>query len=268
MGYLRGIFILTVFLLTTLPLMLVQYVFLRFGMKQAKTLPHAYHKALCKLLGIRMHVSGNFDATKPTLLVSNHVSWLDITVLSAVAPVCFVAKADIAGWPFVSWLAKLQRSVFVDRTRRTLVKDKAGEIAQRLAQGDTIVLFAEGTSGDGNRVLPFKSSLFSAASIAPGEASEIGAVVRTVTLTYTHLHGLPILRHERPRIAWYGDMDMLSHAWQVLKSGPIDVQIRIGEPVALEDLRDRKKLAAYSEGKIRHDYIEQLTARPREFAPA
>ncbi len=264
MGTLRGLFILVVFLSTTLPLMPLQFMFMRLGLKQAKTLPHSYHKFVCRLLGIRMNITGAVDPFKPVLLVSNHVSWLDIAVLSALTPLCFVAKAEVGTWPFIGWLAKLQRTVFVDRQRRTLVKDKAGEIADRLAQGDTIVLFAEGTSGDGNRILPFKTSLFSAAALAPGEKIETNAVVQTVTLTYTHLHGLPILRHERPKIAWYGDMEMLSHAWQVLKSGPIDVQIRIGEPVALASLRDRKKLAAYSEGRIRHDYIEQLTARPRQ----
>jgi 1-acyl-sn-glycerol-3-phosphate acyltransferase len=162
-------------------------------------------------------------------------------------------------------LAKLQRTVFVDRSRRTLVKDKAGEIAQRLAQGDNIVLFAEGTSSDGNRVLPFRSSLFSAASLAPDAANGTGtnAVVQTIAITYTHLHGLPILRHERPLIAWYGEMDILSHAWTILKSGPLDVTVRIGEPVPLKDLRDRKELAAFSEARVRHDYMEQLTSRSR-----
>jgi 1-acyl-sn-glycerol-3-phosphate acyltransferase len=262
MAFLRGLFILTIFLAVTLPLMAVQYALLAFGMKQAKTLPHAYHKFVCRLLGIRLHVKGEMVESRPVLLIANHVSWLDITVLSAVRPLCFVAKAEVARWPFIGWLAKLQRSVFVDRTRRTLVRDKAGEIAERLAAGDAVVLFAEGTSSDGNRVLPFKTSLFSAAAV-PAQASDSGAVVQTVTLTYTHLHGLPILRHERPAIAWYGDMDIPSHAWQLLKSGPIDVHIRIGEPVELADLRDRKKLAAYSEIRIRRDYIEQLTARQR-----
>lgn len=263
MGNLRAFLILAAFLSATLPTMPVQWALLRLKARQAKTLPHAYHKFVCRLLGIRIHITGEVDTSRPALLVANHVSWLDICVLSAIAPLSFVAKAEVGRWPFIGWLAKLQRTVFVDRNRRVLVKNKAGEIAERLAEGDTIVLFAEGTSGDGNRILPFKTSLFSAAALAPGQNGENGAVVQTVTLTYTHLHGLPILRHERPRIAWYGDMEMLSHAWQLLKSGPIDVKIRIGAPVALTDLRDRKKLAAFSEARIRQDFIEQMTARPR-----
>jgi lyso-ornithine lipid O-acyltransferase len=262
---LRASVLLAAFMAVTLPLMALQYLLLKLGLKQAKTLPHAYHRFVCRLLGIRIHLSGALEANHPVLLVSNHLSWLDIPALSAIAPVSFVAKAEVGTWPFISLLAKLQRSVFIDRSRRTLVKHKAGEIAERLAKGDNIVLFAEGTSSDGNRILPFRSSLFSAASMSSNGANGNGgdAVVQTVAITYTHLHGLPILRHERPIVAWYGEMDILSHAWNVLKSGPLDVTVRFGEPVRLSSLRDRKQLAAFSEAQVRQNYIEQITARPR-----
>lgn len=266
LGSLRASVLLAAFLALTLPLMLVQYILVKLDLPQAKTLPHFYHKLVCRVLGIRVHVHGRLDGGKPVLLVSNHVSWLDIVALSAAAPVSFVAKAEVGTWPFVSLLAKLQRSVFVDRTRRTLVKSKAGEIAERLAKGDNIVLFAEGTSSDGNRVLPFRSSLFSAASsptTAVNGNSPAAAVVQTVAIAYTHLHGLPILRHERPLVAWYGEMDMLSHAWNVLKSGPLDVTISISEPVPLASLPGRKELAAFSEARVRRDFAGQLTARHR-----
>jgi lyso-ornithine lipid O-acyltransferase len=260
---LRAMVLLGVFLTMTIPMMLVQYLLIQLSLPQAKTLPHFYHKLVCRLLGIRIHTVGQLADGKPVLLVSNHISWLDILALSAAAPVCFVAKAEVGTWPFVSLLAKLQRSVFVDRTRRALVRHKAGEIAERLAQGDNIVLFAEGTSSDGNRVLPFRSSLFSAASFAPEAANDNGPdiAVQTVAITYTHLHGLPILRHERPLIAWYGEMDMLSHVWNVLKSGPLDVTISISDPVPLCSLRDRKELAAFSEARVRRNYVDQLTSR-------
>lgn len=262
---LRAFFILAAFLGATAPLMVVQYVLIKLRLPQARTLPHLYHKGVCRLLGIRVHVSGEIDPNHPVLFVSNHMSWLDIPILSTLAPLSFVAKAEVGTWPFIGLLAKLQRSVFVDRTRRTLVKREAGEIAERLAQGDNVVLFAEGTSSDGNRILPFRSSLFSAVAFAPAAANDNGrdAVVQTVALTYTHLHGLPILRHERPLIAWYGEMSVLGHAWDVLKSGPLDVSIRIGEPISLASHQDRKELAAFSEARIRRDYIEQLTSRTR-----
>jgi lyso-ornithine lipid O-acyltransferase len=258
---LRATVLLASFLAITLPLMLVQYVLLKLNLSQARTLPHAYHKLIAKVLGIRVHILGTVAPGKPALLVCNHISWLDIIALSTVAPLSFVAKAEVSKWPFFSLLAKLQRTVFVDRTRRTLVKQKSGEIAERLAKGDNIVLFAEGTSSDGNRVLPFRSALFSAAEAANGSGA--AANVHTVVITYTHLHGLPIQRHDRPMIAWYGEMDMVSHVWTVLKRGPLDVTISISEPVALESLSGRKELAAFSEARIRADFTERLTSRPR-----
>ncbi len=265
LGNLRALVLLAVFFAITLPMMLVQYVLIKLGLRQAKTLPQFYHKLVCRVLGIRVHVTGRLATDKPVLLVSNHISWLDIPALSTIGPICFVSKSETASWPFVGTLVKLQRSVFVNRTRRTLLKNTAGEIAERLAQGDNIVLFAEGTSSDGNRVLPFRSSLFSAASFAPTAANDngSGAVVQTVTIAYTHLHGLPILRHERPLVAFYGEMGMLSHAWNFLKSGPLDVTISISDPVPLASLRDRKEIAAFSEARVRRDYVKQLTSRHR-----
>jgi 1-acyl-sn-glycerol-3-phosphate acyltransferase len=95
------------------------------------------------------------------LYVANHVSYTDITVLGSVIPGSFIAKAEVADWPFFGWLAKLQRSVFVDRQVRSTVTQRDA-VGERLASGDALILFPEGTSGDGNRVLPFKTALFGA----------------------------------------------------------------------------------------------------------
>jgi 1-acyl-sn-glycerol-3-phosphate acyltransferase len=260
MQTLRAAAILTGFVLLTLPLMPVQYALMKSGSRFARTLPHWYHRRVCELFGLRLHIDGEVVRTAPVLLVSNHVSWLDIVVLSAVAPVSFVAKSEIDGWPIINLFARLQRTVFVDRNRRTSVRDKAIEIAARLKMGDCLVLFAEGTSGDGNRVLPFKSSLFAAVSDFSGDSP---VVVQTSTLVYTKVHGLPLNRNQRPVIAWYGDMEILDHAWELLKLGPVDVSIRIGAPAALSQFQGRKEIAAYSENVIKHDFIELLTARPR-----
>ena len=197
------------------------------------------------------------------LLISNHVSWLDITVLSAVAPVSFVAKQEVASWPFVSWLAKLQRSVFVDRNRRNEVGDKANEILSRLEAGDHVVLFAEGTSSDGNSVVPFKTPLFAAAKPTRGDPLGADLCAQTLALTYTKFYGLPLCRRGRHVVAWYGDMDMASHAWRLLGFGPLDAHIRIGPPVPLDDFPDRKALARYAEDKVRKDVSELLRGRRR-----
>ena len=254
---LRAWLVLTTFFVFTLPLMPLQLLFLRTGSRYARTFPNWYHRQVCRLVGVRLHIDGGVAREQGVLLISNHVSWLDITVLSAVAPVSFVAKQEVASWPFVSWLAKLQRSVFVDRTRRSEVTDKANEILRRLEAGDHVVLFAEGTSSDGNGVVPFKTPLF--AAVKPtGGASAGDLCAQTLALVYTKLHGLPLCRRGRPMVAWYGDMDLASHAWRLLGLGPLDAHIRIGPPVPLDDFADRKALARYAEEKVRNDVAELL----------
>lgn len=269
---LRAGVLLATFFAMTLPLMPVQAALLRMGRRgrnpPARHFPNWYHRRLCRLLGIRLHVEGTLTAGAPTLLLANHVSWLDIPVLSAMAPVSFVAKSEVDTWPMVRTLARLQRTVFVDRKRRLAVGGTASEIASRLADGDAIVLFAEGTSNDGNRVLPFRSALIGAVgadqrrrnAVRPSESNDSESIepepvaeVRTVAIAYTHLHGIPLDRFQRPGIAWYGDMELGGHVWELLGTGPIDVYIRIGEAVSLSSFRDRKTLTLHAENVIRRD---------------
>jgi len=260
----RAFLVLATFFAFTVPLMPLQLLFVRTGSRFARTFPHWYHRQVCRIVGVRLNVDGEIAESQGVLIVSNHVSWLDITVLSAVAPVSFVAKQEVSTWPFVKWLAKLQRSVFVDRERRTEVGSKANEILSRLEAGDHVVLFAEGTSSDGNTVVPFRTALFAAAKPPGGEAMGANVSVQTLALTYTRLYGLPLGRRGRPQVAWYGDMDMASHAWKLLGLGPLDANIRIGPPVPLDTFPDRKALARYAEEKVRNDVVELLRGRPAQ----
>jgi lyso-ornithine lipid O-acyltransferase len=262
-GSWRASAVLIGFALLTLPLMPVQALLLRTSLRGARAFPHWYHRQVCRLLGIRLHIEGAIERDKPVLVVANHSSWLDIPVLSAVAPVSFIAKKEVGGWPFVSQLARLQRSVFVDRTRRTAVAGTASQMAHRLSTGDALVLFAEGTSTDGNRVLPLRTSLFGA--VMPGRNDELApsrAVVQTCAVVYGQLHGLPIDRAGRSLVGWYGDMEMGRHAWELLKAGPLDVSIRIGAPVAFSAFAGRKELARHAEDQLRESVVRLLRNRP------
>jgi lyso-ornithine lipid O-acyltransferase len=262
MGTARAMTVIAAFAALTLPLMPVQALLLRVSRRRARKFPHWYHRCVCRLLGLRLHIEGEVAQGRPVLLIANHTSWLDIPVLSALAPLSFVAKKEVGTWPFISALARLQRTVFVDRTRRTAVGETKNEIIERLKEGDAIVLFAEGTSSDGNRVLPFKTSLFAAAKPSRrNDGSEPAAFVQTVAVVYTHLHGLPLARTDRTLVGWYGDMDMASHAWQLLKVGPLDLSIRIGPPVPLEEFEDRKALARHSEAEVREAVVRILRGR-------
>lgn len=249
MSRLRAAVILASFAALTLPLMPVQAVLIRLSPKAARLLPHAYHRLVAKLLGVRITVTGTVQDTGPLLLAPNHVSWLDIVVLSAVTPVSFIAKREVAGWPFFGWLAKLQRSVFVDRERRHRTGVAHDELTDRLKAGDTLVLFAEGTSHDGASVLPFKSSFFAA-------AERLDVPVQPVSLIYAGLYGLPLTRRWRPLYAWYGDMDLAPHLWEALKTGPIEVTVHC-HPVLPSHL-SRKQMAEQAETMVRQGLVGAL----------
>lgn len=263
MRNLRAFLLISGFMAFTVPLMPVQLVLRAIGGEPARRFPHWYHRWVCRLLGVTVHTEGQVAQDRPVLLVSNHISWLDIPVLSAVAPLSFVAKAEVGAWPFISWLARLQNSVFVDRERPRLVHDTASEIAARLRRGDHIVVFAEGTSSDGNQVLPFKTSLFAAAKPRgeDAESLEKGIYVQTIGLAYTHQYGLPLGRRGRPGVAWYGDMEIAEHAWSLLKKGPLDVHVHVSEPVPLSDFADRKALAAFTQAQVRRTVAHILSPR-------
>jgi 1-acyl-sn-glycerol-3-phosphate acyltransferase len=258
---LRAFLVLAAFFAFTLPLMPLQLLFLWTGSRFARSFPHWYHRQVCRIIGIRLNIDGRVARENGVLIISNHVSWLDITVLSAVAPVSFVAKQEVASWPFVSWLAKLQRSVFIDRTRRSEVTNKTNEILERLRSGDHIVLFAEGTSSDGNGIVPFKTPLFAAAKPSAGVPVGQEICAQTLALTYTKVHGIPLCRRGRPAVAWYGDMDLATHAWKLLGLGPLDAEIRIGSPVPLDTFADRKALARYTEQEVRANLAALLRGR-------
>ena len=159
---LRAVGRLAIYLAITLPLMPVQAIAVWLDLKLSRSLPRAYHRLSCRVMGIHLDINGAIATARPTLFVVNHLSYLDVTVLSAAIETCFVAKREVASWPFFGWLAKLQRTVFVDRRARGVAMER-DDVAQRLNQGHNLVLFAEGTSGDGVRVKPFKSSLLSVA---------------------------------------------------------------------------------------------------------
>lgn len=250
MKSLRPAAILVLFALLTLPLMPLQRLLLLLNSQHARHLPTHYHRLVLKLLGIRLHVLGTPIAEGPALLVSNHVSWLDIVVLSALAPLSFIAKREVGNWPFFGTLARLQRTVFVDRNRRHATAGSRDEIRHRLLQGDRLVLFAEGTSGDGGRVLPFKSSYFAA-------AEQGGVAVQPLTIAYSGHWGLPMNRRSRPFYAWYGDMDLGPHLWQALAAGPIEVTVVCHPLIQLPS--DRKSMALAAERSVRNGLVRILS---------
>ncbi|KAB2867468.1 MAG: 1-acyl-sn-glycerol-3-phosphate acyltransferase [Bauldia sp.] len=223
----------------TFLLMPLQVLATRRGWPLAARLPWYWQRVARRVIGLRVEVVGA-PAQPPLLIAANHLSWLDITLLGSVLPVSFIAKAEVAGWPVLGTLARLQRTVFIDRTRRAETARAAEAIARRVGDGDVMVLFAEGTTGDAARVLPFRSALIGAAAVAAGSSS---ITVQPVALAYTRIRGLPTGYADRPRLAWYGDMEFLPHFRHVVDLGAIDAVVAFGEPIVLGPDHDRKQVA-------------------------
>jgi 1-acyl-sn-glycerol-3-phosphate acyltransferase len=251
MPTLRAAVILAVFLVVTFVLIPVQWLGVSLRLPYRRSFPHAYHRLVARLFGIRIRVAGEPVRGRGVLLLANHTGWLDIVIFSAVMPLSFVAKSEVASWPFFGTLARLQRTVFVDRTRRSETGATRDAIRERLQAGDALVLFPEGTSGDGNAVLPFKSALL-------GAAGGQDVMVQPVSTAYIGVHGIPMGRENRPLFAWYGDMELVPHLWEALKAGPLDVVVEFHPPLSATD---RKELAREAESLVRQGQVRALAGQ-------
>ncbi len=220
-----------------------------------------YYRLLVRIIGLRVVVRGHESTASPRLVVSNHISYFDIPVLGSVIAGDFIAKADIASWPGFGWMAKAGQTIFIDR-RRSATGTARDQIQERLEAGDTLIMFPESTSGDGNWMRPFKSALFTvAARHVAGPDGERPVTVQPVSLAYTRLNGMPIGVGWRPFVAWYGDMELFSHLWKVTQLGRITAEITIHPPVTLADFPDRKALAAHCDRISRDGFARLLAGR-------
>jgi len=248
---LRTCFVLAIFALVTGVLMPMQWLAVALKRPLRRRIPVFYHRFVCRLLGVRVRASGRPASDRPLLIVANHSSWLDISIITSLAPVVFVAKSEIARWPFFGLLAKLQRTVFVERDRRQKTAEVNAQIARRLAEGDPVLLFGEGTAGDGNRVLPFRTALIGAARDAIAAAGNERVWIQPLSIAYVGQQGIALGRHLRPRAAWYGKMRLTEHIASIVRSGAVDVSVTWGEPIAYDGETDRKVLARQLELAVR-----------------
>lgn len=239
--------------------------------RRSGRVPVLFHRTFLRLFSVRVTESGTPPAPgEAALVLANHVSWLDILAIGSLRPLSFVAKSEIAGWPVIGLLAGLQRTLFIDRARRGATATVSAEMGHRLAGGELVVLFAEGTTGDGTRLLPFRSSLVGAARAALQGEAETGRVrLQPLAITYPRRNGLPVVRSERAEIAWYGDMELAPHLAAFAKGGPIDVHVVWGTPILFDAESDRKVATAAAEAEVRRAIQGALTGRPsREPVPA
>ncbi|MGE4371930.1 MAG: lysophospholipid acyltransferase family protein [Xanthobacter sp.] len=237
----------------------LQWLALKLKWPMRRTIPVLYHRILLHCLGVKVRVEGSPALGRPLLILSNHCSWLDIPVLGSRMPLFFVAKSEVAQWPLVGLLAKFQRTVFVNRQRRQATSDVNREIAGRLKQGDPVVLFAEGTSSDGNRVLPFRTALVGAVRDAFEDVEQVS--VQPLSIAYVRLQGIPMGRQHRGTAAWRGDMELAPHLMDVLRQGAIDVTLTFGPELVLDATHDRKSVTREAQASVREMLVKSLSGR-------
>ncbi len=268
LGNLRAAALLAAFVFTTILIIPPQWLAVRYGWPYMKTLPLWYFRLICRIVGIRVRVAGNPVTDSGVLIAANHTSWLDMPVLGACVPLSFVAKSEVRTWPFFGLCAQINRTVFVERSARVKTGEQRDEIAARIKGGDAIVLFPEGTSSDGNRVLTFNSALLGAAQMKiPANGGERDVPVQPVSVAYTRLHGMPMGREFRPFFAWYGDMDLVPHLWEAFALGPIDVLVEFHKPLTVTECGGRKALAQEAQRVITQAVIAALNGNVAQPPP-
>jgi 1-acyl-sn-glycerol-3-phosphate acyltransferase len=203
-------------------------------------------------LGLRFVAHGR-PMRLPGAFVANHASWIDIIALQRAAAPFLVSKAEVRGWPVIGLIGRSIGTMFVDR-RPAEAKRQEAELLARLARGDHMALFPEGTSTDGQRVLPFKSSLFGV-FFAPELAGRVQ--VQPVSIVYRPRRDLPAAFY-----AWWGEMDFAAHARDVLarSTGGV-VELTFHPPLGVGGFDGRKALAQAADGAVRAAFAGQPASR-------
>jgi 1-acyl-sn-glycerol-3-phosphate acyltransferase len=221
---------LTFFLLVGAP---IQWLILRLDPRLSHVLPRRFNRLLLRLLKVRVAVHGLKPAEIPRLIVANHVSWTDVPALGTLYSICFLAKQEVSTWPIIASFARLQRTVFVDRSKRKSVLNANAALAQRMLAGACVALFPEGTTYDGTSLGPFRSAHFAVAqdlfSLSSGEAS---------------LRVYPVaIRYSSPHAAWCGDALLLPHVIGLLRGAPVTCDLIFCAPLDFDAAADRKAIA-------------------------
>lgn len=248
------------FLVLTGSLLLVYLVLYPTGHQQRRRVAKLFFKGCVRLTGLDIQIEGKPSKVAGTLFLANHVSYLDIVALASLIDARFVAKADVRDWPLFGFLARISQTLFVSRSAARVAKERL-VVADSLRQGHSVILFPEGSSSDGTSVLPFRPGLTSAAFARPGFAT----VVQPVSLVYGPSSPTigPVSRSLRDQYAWYGDMEMLPHLWQLFGlSQSMKVVIRFHESQVSPVFPDSRALAKWAETQVRTDIHEKIHGSP------
>ena len=224
-----------------------QYILVKTKLRQKVYIPIIFHKILLKILGIKVKLIGKKTTIRPLILAGNHTSYIDIIILGSIMPICFIAKQEIKSWFLFGFLAKMQNTIFIKRKNfKTLENIK--DINKYLDSNSAVVLFPEGTTNSGKKILKFKSSLFNLFE------SNNTLRLQNFSLCYTHVNNMPIDNRTRPQVSWYGDMNIVSHLLNFLKLSSVNATIVL-HPVMQIEQQDRKTISLISIKQVKEGII-------------
>ncbi len=214
-----------------LGLLILASIYSRVSLAQRGKLMRVWSRLLLRVLGVNVHAQGGL--LRPgTLVVANHVSWLDPFVLLSLQPLRFVAKAEVRRWPVFGWLAARAGTVFIRREQQRDVSRVALRFTGLLEAGESVALFPESTTGDGSHLMPFKTGLFQV------------AISQSVAC-------IPVALNYEQRVAiWIDDMGFVSSVWHILGHAGIDVRVQVCPEIPSAAGMSRRDLARASEQAI------------------
>ena len=233
---------------------MVVYCFARLFRQDYMALVHNFHRGVCRIIGIRLTVSGEQAKQSSVLYVSNHVSYLDIFVMGFIRAY-FIAKSEVASWPIFGPLARFQNTLFFERNAGKS-RSQLNVMQQHLQSGKSLTLFAEGTSTNGAEVKPFKSSLFEAAN---SESAKNRVAIQPITIVYTHYNGQLMDQQARDNYAWYATMPFTAHFLKVLSITKIvDAKLHFHTVCYLDDFASRKECANHCQSLVAEKMAQLL----------
>jgi 1-acyl-sn-glycerol-3-phosphate acyltransferase len=211
-----------------------------------------YCRAGLKVLGVETSLSG-FDAARFArsnyLFVGNHMSYLDILIMSAALPSVFVTSVDMGEAPVLGDLAELGGSIFVERRNRSQVERDLSSMTNALREGFNVVIYPEGTSTDGQRILPFKKSLLMA-------AVQAGRDIQPFCLRYLEIDGQPFGPANHDKVCWYDSAGFAPHLMGLVGTKCVKAEICFLEPVAVTPESTRGELAEICYERISAAYFK------------
>lgn len=221
------------FVLWTLPLVFLLLI-AQFLIPSKKALVlKAFHGGVCKIFKIDVHANGAMSDQPKTIFVANHASYMDIPILGSVLEGQFIAKSDVAKWPIMGHLARLQNTIYIER-RRLQAKKQVTQLGNALAMGGNLIIFPEGTNTLGDQVKPFKASLFG------DDVMEQKPIIQPVSIIYSMPDGTPLPQNLRPVFGWPLEAGFAEHCWQMLQYDGMRADIIFHQSIDCTNDTDRK----------------------------